>query len=228
MGLSRQTRTTLVSALIAAPVGACVAIFVHPSPEALNGFLHSETLWRVVPGLAIYIAFSIYWDIAAKKAASLARSESRVSSIAHQLLIALSLLAIVLPVPGLRQRFLAPSFVFVFLGLVIELGGVAVAIWARHVLGSNWSRAVAITERHRLVREGPYARVRHPIYSGALLMYLGLAIAVGEVHALVGLALVCLAYWRKIAMEERLLSNTYGETFEQYKRASRSVIPFVI
>jgi protein-S-isoprenylcysteine O-methyltransferase Ste14 len=228
-GHSGKVRNALTAAAIAAPIGAFLAVILR-APLS-GGSTHSgagANLWRIAPGIALYIAFGIYWDIAAKHASTIAKGESRVSAAFHQALIALSLLLIVLPIPGLTYRFVPASYGFVVLGVAIEVAGIALAVWARRTLGTSWSRAVAITQDHRLIREGPYARVRHPIYSGALLIYLGLAIAVGRAPALLGVALVCVTYWRKIAMEERLLHDAYGSQFDEYRRGSRALIPYVL
>src|SRR5262245_44317446 len=51
--------------------------------------------------------------------------------------------------------------------------GLLVALWARAVLGRNWSGAIVLKEHHELIDRGPYAFVRHSIYTGVLLMVLG-------------------------------------------------------
>ena len=63
--------------------------------------------------------------------------------------------------------------------LGVAAAGVAFAIWARHELGANWSGTVTIKEGHRLVRRGPYAVVRNPIYTGFVAATLGSAALVG-------------------------------------------------
>jgi protein-S-isoprenylcysteine O-methyltransferase Ste14 len=61
-------------------------------------------------------------------------------------------------------------------GLLVVLIGVGFTIWARFMLGTNWSNNVTVKEDHTLVRTGPYRIARHPIYSGILLGMLGSAI----------------------------------------------------
>jgi protein-S-isoprenylcysteine O-methyltransferase Ste14 len=53
-------------------------------------------------------------------------------------------------------------------------------VWARRHLGRNWSASVVVKEGHALVRTGPYQYVRHPIYSGILLAFLGIVVTIGE------------------------------------------------
>jgi protein-S-isoprenylcysteine O-methyltransferase Ste14 len=102
------------------------------------------------------------------------------------------------------------------------------AVWARQLLGRNWSGAVAIKVDQALIRSGPYNFVRHPIYSGMLGAYLGIAIISGEVHALLGLILACFAYWRKIRIEEQYLSTVFGSAYVDYQADVSAIIPGVL
>jgi protein-S-isoprenylcysteine O-methyltransferase Ste14 len=184
--------------------------------------------WSLVLGVALFVVLSIYWGIAARGEAPERGSEAPLSRIIHQVLVNASLLLIVLPVPGLLTRVLPHSNVIVACGFVIELCGLWIAIAARRELGRNWSAQVRIAEDHALVRTGPYRYLRHPIYTGALCMYAGLAMISGTLHAVLGLVLVCLAYWRKIGLEERILEQHFGPEFKDYRRHSWAVIPRVL
>jgi len=95
-------------------------------------------------------------------------------------------------------------------GFVLAAAGLLFSVWARLHLGSNWSRAVTIKQDHELITSWPYAFVRHPIYTGLLLMFLGSALAEGEWRGLVALALVFAALWRKLKLEERWLGEHFG------------------
>jgi protein-S-isoprenylcysteine O-methyltransferase Ste14 len=85
---------------------------------------------------------------------------------------------------------------------------------------------VVVKEDHALVRTGPYARVRHPIYSGLLLAFLGTAVAIGEWRGLVAVALAFVALVRKSAEEERRMRETFPD-YEQYRRETAALIPLV-
>ena len=102
-----------------------------------------------------------------------------------------------------------------------------IAIWARFVLGRNWSGTVTVKQDHELVRSGPYALVRHPIYSGLLLAFLGTAVARGDLAALLGVALAAATLHFKTATEESFMTEQFGAGYMEYKREVKSLIPFV-
>lgn len=172
--------------------------------------------------------FSVYWEAAAKNAADTKTQESRASRGIHLTLITAAQLFLLVPVPGLRSRFLPSGIALAAAGLLIETAFLGMAVWARQLLGRNWSGAVAITVDQKLIRSGPYRFVRHPIYSAMLGAYAGIAIISGEVHALLGLILACIAYWRKIRIEERYLSTVFGSAYTDYQAEVSAVVPGVL
>ncbi len=106
--------------------------------------------------------------------------------------------------------------------------GVAFAWWARLHLGALWSGGVQAKEGHRIVDTGPYAIVRHPIYTGMLLVAFATAIARGTGDALLGAALIAIGFWMKASLEERFLSQELGEaTYAQYRARVPMLVPFV-
>jgi protein-S-isoprenylcysteine O-methyltransferase Ste14 len=186
-----------------------------------------DNMVRTLPGIVVLVAFSVYWSVAAQDRAADRTAESPWSARLHQMLVAAALLLIVVRVPGVTMRLLPASSIFVVLGLAVECAGVGLAIWARRHLGRNWSREVRIGEGHQLVRSGPYKHLRHPIYTGALGMYLGLALMAGRLGSLLGLALVVLAYLRKVGLEERLLQSAFGSAFADYRACSWAIVPLL-
>lgn len=78
-----------------------------------------------------------------------------------------------------------------------------------------------------MIRSGPYRVLRHPIYTAMLGMFVGTAIASGQYHALVGIALLISAYLRKTRLEEDILRQTFGADFEAYYRDSWALVPYV-
>ena len=102
------------------------------------------------------------------------------------------------------------------------------AIWARNVLGRNWSGIVTLKQDHELIRTGPYRYVRHPIYTGLLIAFAGSAIARGEWRGLLALAIAFVALWRKLKLEEQWMIETFGDAYRRYRDEVRALIPFVL
>lgn len=129
---------------------------------------------------------------------------------------------------GLKTRFVPRSGAVAALGCLLTLAGVAFAVRARQVLGRNWSVAVQLKREHELIVRGPYRWVRHPIYSGLLLAFLGTAIAIGEVRALLALAIVAVSFWFKLRLEERWLEQQFGQAYADYRARVRALVPGVL
>jgi protein-S-isoprenylcysteine O-methyltransferase Ste14 len=212
--MSRALRNLLRLILI----GIIVAL-VYLAPPLKN--------WPLWVSAAGWVGFSIYWGIAAKNSAAAKSSEATRSRRVHELLTNGALLSLFIPVPGLRQRFLPVSSVWVSAGLALQAAGLALALWARRHLGTNWSGRIEIKTDHELVRSGPYRVLRHPIYTALLGMYAGTALIDNQTHALIGLAMVGFAYWRKVRMEEAKLRETFGSGYDDYWRATWGARPGV-
>ena len=127
----------------------------------------------------------------------------------------------------LNLRILPDTVPLQQLGTVCCAAGVLFAIWARRILGANWSAAPTIKENHELVTAGPYEFVRHPIYTGLLLALFGsVVLARGRVRDLVAFALAVVLLWMKLKIEERLMKTAFPDTYPAYKRRTKALIPF--
>ena len=127
----------------------------------------------------------------------------------------------------LAWRFAPDTALVGWTGAIITAVGVAIAIAARFFLGKNWSGWVTVKKGHQLIRSGPYAVVRHPIYSGILFGVLGTAIVVGEVRGLIALAFAALGLRLKSLQEERFMEEEFGGEYRDYKRRVKAMIPLV-
>ena len=103
--------------------------------------------------------------------------------------------------------------------------GLSFAAWARVHLGKYWSGHVTLKPGHRLIRSGPYAIVRHPIYTGLLLAFIGTAVVIDEVRGVVAVILILEAHIRKLRLEERWLTGEFGSEYDLYKREVKALIP---
>jgi protein-S-isoprenylcysteine O-methyltransferase Ste14 len=109
----------------------------------------------------------------------------------------------------------------------VAVAGFAFAWWARLYLGRLWSSAVTRKADHRIVDTGPYALVRHPIYTGLLLAAAATAGEQGTAQALAGFAALGLAFWIKARLEERFLSEELGaDAYAAYRGRVPMLIPF--
>jgi protein-S-isoprenylcysteine O-methyltransferase Ste14 len=111
---------------------------------------------------------------------------------------------------------------------LIVVAGFAFSVWARIVLGRNWSGEVTFKEGHELIESGPYALSRHPIYTGLIVMALGTALNYGRAFGFVLLAALCSGLWWKARDEERLMSAHFPDAYAEYKARVSSIIPFVL
>ena len=125
----------------------------------------------------------------------------------------------------LADRIIPQNDAITIIGLLLTAGGLVFAVWARIALGANWSGTVTIKSGHNLIRRGPYKWIRHPIYTGILLSFLGTILLQGEVRAFVGFAFVLLALYRKARREEKFLSEEFGEGFAEHAKHTGMFLP---
>jgi protein-S-isoprenylcysteine O-methyltransferase Ste14 len=178
-----------------------------------------------------WVIFLLVWLVAAFSASRAIKRQSwwsRVLTIAVGAVPYYLLFTNRLRYGPLARRFVPDDSWVLVTGVVLTYAGIALAIWARIVLGKNWSAMVTIKEGHRLVRTGPYSAVRHPIYSGLLLAVLGTALVVGEVRGLVAAVIGFTAWLVKSRTEEGFLMKEFGPEYEEYRRHTRALVPFIL
>jgi protein-S-isoprenylcysteine O-methyltransferase Ste14 len=123
--------------------------------------------------------------------------------------------------------FVVHSPILGAIGAVAFACGIALAVWARVYLGSNWGMPMSQRVEPELVTSGPYRFVRHPIYSGILLALLGTALATN----LLGLILVvvlCGYFYYSATVEERNLTAIFPTAYPAYRVSTKMLIPFVL
>jgi protein-S-isoprenylcysteine O-methyltransferase Ste14 len=115
-----------------------------------------------------------------------------------------------------------------WIGAFLCVGGLLFAVWARVILGRNWSGVITLKEGHELIERGPYRVVRHPIYTGMLAMFAGTAVAIGRLGGFIGLFLVFVSFWMKLKREEDLMLKHFPDEYPAYQRRVKRIIPFVV
>jgi protein-S-isoprenylcysteine O-methyltransferase Ste14 len=129
---------------------------------------------------------------------------------------------------GLNARVLPNAPVLRLMGDVITFVGLVIALWARFALGANWSGTITFKEGHELIERGPYRFVRHPMYTGLLLMILGTAVALGSLSGLLALLLGFTGMWRKLKREEALLTKHFPDAYPRYMSRTKALVPFLL
>ena len=145
------------------------------------------------------------------------------------------IIAILLLGPGdwyghswLRENFVEHSNLVGTIGLSISVIGAIIACISRYILGKNWSLSVQKKENHQLIQDGVYKIVRHPIYTGLLLLFIGNAIIVGDYRAIIAVLIVFVSLWFKLKKEEILLTETFGMKYTEYKNQTKALIPYLL
>jgi protein-S-isoprenylcysteine O-methyltransferase Ste14 len=125
-------------------------------------------------------------------------------------------------------RLFRENYLTQILGISLCATGIALAFWARNILGSNWSGIVTLKENHELITSGPYQYVRHPIYSSLLLSILGTLLALDPFFSGIIVFLVAVITLRlKSLIEEKIMLRTFPDQYPQYMRRVSALIPHV-
>jgi protein-S-isoprenylcysteine O-methyltransferase Ste14 len=178
----------------------------------------------------LWLVWAFYWWLTSRDVKETARREPVLSRVAHlgpMLAGAAILWSPRLGVPALDARFMPWGPWQFWCGAAVTAGGLAFAVWARRHIGRNWSAIVTLKQDHELVTSGPYALVRHPIYTGLLSGFLGSAFALGRWSGLLAVAIVYLALLRKYRLEERWMRERFGMAYDAYRARVKALVPFL-
>jgi protein-S-isoprenylcysteine O-methyltransferase Ste14 len=173
---------------------------------------------------SLWLAWLVYWWLSARNVKPTRSREPLAFELRHRAPLMLAALLLAAPrwMPRvLTRRFLPVGWFFPVIGVLLLAIGLGFTVWARRHLGRNWSASVVVKEGHALVRTGPYRYVRHPIYIGILMAFLGTVVTMGEWRGLVALLLAGVSFAVKSRAEERRML----ETFPEYAEYARGTLP---
>jgi protein-S-isoprenylcysteine O-methyltransferase Ste14 len=199
-----------------------------------NFYSIAHSLWRIFgptpAGIinGLWMLFVLYWLVSALNRKKTKRRESIVQRLVYilPLLVAFNLLyRYNFGYGWLGTRFVPDTPLVQWLAVLITAAGVAIAFWARFHLGSNWSGVVTLKEGHELIRTGPYRTIRHPIYTGILIAFLGNAVLIGQVRGLIGLVIIWASFYIKARREESFLAQEFGPNFNEHTRHTGMFLP---
>lgn len=106
--------------------------------------------------------------------------------------------------------------------------GLLFCLWARATIGRNWSGIVTLKENHELIIRGPYALVRHPIYTGLLAMFVATALVSGYFAGILASGIVFVSFWIKLGDEEKVMLKQFPDQYPAYQQRVKRMIPFVL
>lgn len=180
--------------------------------------------------LACWIVFVVYWAISALKGKVIVERQSLWFALIHRIPLGFSYFLMAnwnLP-PSLNWPVTPHADWARLMGDLVCVLGLFVTLWARRMLAGNWSSDVTFKQEHELIKSGPYRFVRHPIYTGLLVMCLGTAVEIGRLRGWLALPLMATAFWIKLNQEERLLLRHFPDAYPAYQKQVKALIPFVI
>jgi protein-S-isoprenylcysteine O-methyltransferase Ste14 len=118
---------------------------------------------------------------------------------------------------------------FFYPGIIVMILGIIFRQWSITVLGRFFSGTVSTQEGQKVVEKGPYKYIRHPSYTGALLILIGMGLALQSWGAVITLILLfSLAYGYRIHIEENILISELGNPYIEYKKRTKRLIPYII
>ncbi len=196
-------------------------LFVY-QPVLLGIWIASLLLWRVM---------EISVDILSRKRLRAgARRQDQGSYMVLLCLLVFGILLGVLLAYQVPATAIASARPFLFwLGIVLMNAGVALRLYAIYVLGASFTAVVAVAPEQRVIETGPYRFIRHPSYTGILLILLGLGLSLTNwlsLLVIMGCALPGFSY--RIRVEERVLQAQLGQPYQEYMRHTKRLIPFVL
>lgn len=177
-----------------------------------------------------WIIFCVWWLISALTAKAVAEKQSLRSALAHRIPVGLGWWLLILPrvPPPLNWRLLPHPDWLLATGAAACVLGLYITLWARWTLAGNWSSDVTFKQNHELIRRGPYRFVRHPIYTGLLVMGLGTGLAIGQLRCGLSLVVVAFGFWVKLRQEEKLLLRHFPDQYPLYQKQVKALVPFVL
>ena len=178
-----------------------------------------------------WLLFAIIWILAAFSTKRTIQHESPASRLGYLVLIVFGYLLIAnsrfLPIP-LSLRIIPRAEWFAILAACMCVAGLAFAVWARFTLGRNWSGLVTLKADHELIQRGPYRIVRHPIYTGVLMMVFATFLLRGGAVGVPAVFLILLGFWFKMRAEENLMLQRFPREYGAYQQRVKRLIPFLI
>jgi protein-S-isoprenylcysteine O-methyltransferase Ste14 len=182
--------------------------------------------------LTCWIIFLLYWFVSSL---SVKPTQERNSGVGRFRWVIIGIVIAVLlftkvfglSIPFLTISLISHSELLSVASVILVIIGLVIALLARRMLAGNWSKDVDVKVDHELITSGIYRYVRHPIYTGVLLMGLGSGLLVGTTSVFLIFLAMFGFFWFKARREEKLLTKHFPKEYPAYKRHTKALIPFI-
>jgi hypothetical protein len=181
--------------------------------------------------LVLWLVLLLYWYVFAPKSKRSSRGYNWQRVIVVRLIL-IVIVILLLRIASIKSYILsvdlAPHFnpIIAASGVLICAFGVGLAIWARSILARNWGMPMTLREKPELITTGPYAFIRHPIYSGFFLATLGTVLVSGLFWLFI-LVILSIYFVFSSKVEEADMMNQFPKEYPEYKKRAKAFIPFI-
>jgi len=176
----------------------------------------------------VWLAWLVYWMIAASRAKRTRVRDTPSAMLMARVFMLLAAVTYLLRFRWfgpLQHRLFLPTLAILWISLALTFAGLAFSVWARVVIAGNWSSTIELKQGHELIRSGPYARIRHPIYSGVMFAGIGAVLLRPTGTSILAFALLGIGFWAKARREEAILATQFGPALETYRRETGMFLP---
>ncbi|MBN1318473.1 MAG: isoprenylcysteine carboxylmethyltransferase family protein [Anaerolineales bacterium] len=196
-----------------------------------RGTVFRVAFWFIFGGMiAIQLYFSSRTRLSGERKTTEIKSKSEMGAHTVFRVIRTLLFIVILVLNALNPSWLKvlsvpfPDWVR-WLGIVLGLASYVVYIWSRAALGRYWSSRLRVSEKHDLVIEGPYARIRHPIYLAMICYLTSLTLVSSHLFFIVVLLFSIIDLALRIPKEEQMMIEEFGDTYREYIKRTGRLLP---
>ncbi|HEY1723665.1 MAG TPA: isoprenylcysteine carboxylmethyltransferase family protein [Magnetospirillaceae bacterium] len=127
----------------------------------------------------------------------------------------------------LGEHLLLADATSISCGMALTIIGLTFAVWARRRLGIYWASRIELKEAHRLIQNGPYRIIRHPIYAGIVVAALGSVIVDADLDGVFGSVLIAGSFFLKLRREERFMPEAFDDDWLAWRTRTWVMIPYL-
>jgi protein-S-isoprenylcysteine O-methyltransferase Ste14 len=196
-------------------------LFAH-NPLLLSALVVSYLIWAVME-------VSVGIRQRKRLRANVLRQDKGSRVVLHGMILLGNALCVLLALKVPATAITSASVFLFWLSMLLVYAGIALRLYAIHMLGASFTTTVAIAPEQPVIEAGPYRLIRHPSYTGLLIMFLGFGLSSTNwlsLLVLMGCLLIGLSY--RIQVEEHVLQEHLGLRYQEYMRRTKRLIPFVL